>query len=150
MPTGCLARWQMLLAKFDIIFTTQKAVKGQAIADHLAENPRENDYWPLHTYFPDEDILFIGTVKDMKDECPHWRLFFGGASNTFGAGIGAVLISPEGRHFPATAKLQFPCTNNMAEYEACILGLKMALDMGIKELDVFSDSDLLVHQTLGH
>ena len=131
------------------MFTTQKVVKGQAIADHLAENLRNDDYQPLHTYFPDEDVLFCGVAEDMKEECPHWRLFFDGASNAFGAGIGAVLVSPEGKHFPTTIKLQFPCTNNMAEYEACILGLKLALDMDVRELAVFSDSDLLVHQTLG-
>ncbi|XP_071918873.1 uncharacterized protein [Coffea arabica] len=84
----------------------------------------------------------------MSEQYPGWRLFFDGASNSLGAGIGAVLVSPEGKHYPATAKLRFPCTNNMAEYEACIFGLKMALDMDIKDLIAFSDSDLLVHQTL--
>nr|XP_027118525.1 uncharacterized protein LOC113735729 [Coffea arabica]XP_027118526.1 uncharacterized protein LOC113735730 [Coffea arabica] len=148
MPTGRMAKWQMILSEFDIVLTTQKAVKGQAIADHLAENSRDNDYQPLHTYFPDEEILFIGAVEDMSEQYPGWRLFFDGASNSFGAGIGAVLVSPEGKHYPATAKLRFPCTNNMAEYEACIFGLKMALDMEIKDLIAFSDSDLLVHQTL--
>ena len=44
--------------------------------------------------------------------------------------------------------MQFACTNNMAEYEACIFGLKMALEMEIKELITFSDSDLLIYQTL--
>nr|XP_027095953.1 uncharacterized protein LOC113715852 [Coffea arabica] len=148
MPTERMAKWQMILSEFDIVFTTQKAVKGQAIADHLVENPRDDDYQPLHTYFPDEEILFIGAVEDMSEQYPGWRLFFDGASNSFGAGIGAVLVSPEGKHYPATAKLRFPCTNNMAEYEACIFGLKMALDMDIKDLIAFSDSDLLVHQTL--
>ncbi|XP_027178217.1 uncharacterized protein LOC113777381 [Coffea eugenioides] len=123
MLTGRLAKWQIVLSEFDIVFTSQKAVKGQAIADHLAENPRDDDYQPLHTYFPDEKILFVGATDDISEQSPEWRLFF-------------------------DAKLQFACTNNMAEYEACIFGLKMALEMEIKELVVFSDSDLLVHQTL--
>ena len=42
------------------------------------------------------------------------------------------------------AKLRFNCTNNVVEYEACILGLKMAIDMNIYELLVTGDSDLLV------
>ncbi|XP_071900998.1 uncharacterized protein [Coffea arabica] len=148
MPTGRLAKWQMILSEFDIVFTSQKAVKGQAIADHLAENPRDDEYQPLHTYFPDEKVLFVGAVEDMSERCPEWRLFFDGAANSVGAGIGAVLVSPEGKHYPGAAKLQFACTNNMAEYEACIFGLKMALEMEVKELIAFSDSDLLVHQTL--
>ena len=138
----------MILSEFDIIFTTQNAIKGQAIADHLAENPREEDYQPLHTYFPDEEILFIGTSEDMNEQCLEWRFCFDGALNSFGAGIRAVFVSPEGNHFPVTTKLRFPCTNNMAEYETCIFGLKMALEMEIKDLIAFSDSDLLVHQTL--
>ncbi|XP_027150330.1 uncharacterized protein LOC113750569 [Coffea eugenioides] len=148
MLTGRLAKWQIILSEFDIVFTSQKAVKGQAIADHLAENPRDNDYQPLRTYFPDERVLFVGATDDISEQSPEWRLFFDGASNSLGAGIGAVLVSPEGKHYPAAAKLQFVCTNNMAEYEACIFGLNMALEMEIKELIAFSDSDLLVYQTL--
>ncbi|KAK4713481.1 hypothetical protein R3W88_019388 [Solanum pinnatisectum] len=47
------------------------------------------------------------------------------------------------------AKLRFDCTNNMAEYEACILGLKMAIDMNVHELLVIGDSDLLIRQVQG-
>ena len=57
-------------------------------------------------------------------------------------------MSLEENHYPATAKLRFPCANNMVEYETCIFGLKMTLEMEIKDLIEFSDSDLLVHQTL--
>ncbi|XP_070020668.1 uncharacterized protein [Nicotiana sylvestris] len=67
-------------------------------------------------------------------------------ANFKGVGIGAVLISETGQHYPVFAELRFPCTNNMAEYEACILGLKMAIDMNIQELLVIGDSDLLIHQ----
>ncbi|XP_015054923.1 uncharacterized protein LOC107001359 [Solanum pennellii] len=47
------------------------------------------------------------------------------------------------------AKLRFNCTNNMAEYKACIVGLKMAVDMNVYELLVIGDSDLLIHQVQG-
>ena len=46
-----------------------------------------------------------------------------GASNALGRSVGAILISPEGNHCPFTAKLSFDCTNNVAEYEACVMGL---------------------------
>ncbi|XP_027151834.1 uncharacterized protein LOC113751886 [Coffea eugenioides] len=114
----------------------KKAIKGQALADHLAENSREDDYQSLHTYFSDEKILFDGASEDMNEQCPGWN------KSCF------ILLSPEGNHDPAAAKLRFPCTNNMAKYETCIFGLKMALEMEINDLIVFSDSDLLVHQTL--
>ncbi|XP_015086872.1 uncharacterized protein LOC107029958 [Solanum pennellii] len=47
------------------------------------------------------------------------------------------------------AELRFNCMNNMAEYEACILGLKIAIDMNVHDLLVFGDSDLLIHQVQG-
>ena len=43
MPTGKLAKWQILLSEFDIVYVTQKAVKAQALADHMAENPVDDD-----------------------------------------------------------------------------------------------------------
>ena len=147
MPTGKLAKWQILLSEFDIVYVTQKAVKGQALADHLAENPVDNEYKPLTTYFPDKEVLFTG--EDISEPYSGWRMFFDGAANFKGVGIGAVLVSETGQHYPISAKIRFSCTNNMAEYEACILGLRMAVDMNIKELLVIGDSDLLVHQVLG-
>ncbi|XP_070047133.1 uncharacterized protein [Nicotiana tomentosiformis] len=76
-------------------------------------------------------------------------MFFDGAANFKGVGIRAILVSEIGQHYPVSAKLRFPCTNNMAEYEACILGLWLAIDMNVQELLVIGDSDLLVHQVLG-
>ena len=55
------------------------------------------------------------------EEGSRWSMNFDGASNALGNGIGAVIISPEGYHTPFTARLCFSCTNNMAEYEACIM-----------------------------
>ncbi|XP_070022842.1 uncharacterized protein [Nicotiana sylvestris] len=60
MPTGKLAKWQILLSEFDIVYVTQKTVKGQALADHIAENPMNGGYEPLKIYFPNEEVSFIG------------------------------------------------------------------------------------------
>ena len=76
-------------------------------------------------------------------------LGFYGASNALDNGIGVVIISPEGCHTPFTVRLCFNCTNNMAKYEACIMGLKAAIDLGIKSLRVFRDSTLVVSQIKG-
>lgn len=129
MPTGRLAKWQILLTEFDIVYVTLTAVKAQALAYHLAENPVDDEYKPLKTYFPDEEVSF--SDKEVAQDPLGWKLFFDGASNMKGIGIGAVLISDEGRHYPVTSKLRFTYNNNMAEYEACILGLRLALDMGV-------------------
>ena len=64
--TGRIAKWQLLLSEFDITYVTQKAIKGQALADHLAARSLL-DYQPLKTFFPDEDLLLIeGEQKRRK------------------------------------------------------------------------------------
>ncbi|XP_070046693.1 uncharacterized protein [Nicotiana tomentosiformis] len=139
MPTGKLAKWQILLSEFDIVYVTQKAIKGQDVTDHLAENLVDKDYELLTTYFSDEEVYFAG--EDIVESYPGWRMFFDGATNFKGVGIGGFLISESGQHYPVSTKIRFPCTNNMAEYEACILGIRMAVDMNIKEHLVRGDSD---------
>ena len=78
-----------------------------------------------------------------------WTMVFDGASNALGSGVGAVIISPNGCHTPFTARICFDCTNNMAEYEACILGLRAAIDLRIKFLKVYGDSALVISQIKG-
>ena len=56
--TSCLAKWVMLLSKFNIPYVDRKAIKGQAIADHLADAPLVDEY-PLVMEFPDEHICLV-------------------------------------------------------------------------------------------
>ncbi|XP_070031618.1 uncharacterized protein [Nicotiana tomentosiformis] len=105
------------------------------------------EYEPLKTYFPDEEVSFVG--EDITETYDGWRVFFDGAANFKGVGIGAVLVSETGQHYSVSTKLRFSCTNNMVEYEACILGLKLSIDMSVQELLVIGDLDLLIHQVLG-
>ncbi|KAA3469376.1 Integrase, catalytic core [Gossypium australe] len=105
----------------DTLYVNQKTIKGSAIANFLA-NRALDDYEPLNFDFPNEDLMHVATTeKDAQDGHP-WKLNSDGALNVMGNGIGAVLISTNGYHFPFTSKLDFDCTNNMAEYEACIIG----------------------------
>ncbi|KAM3303830.1 hypothetical protein P3S67_014861 [Capsicum chacoense] len=76
-------------------------------------------------------------------------MFFDGAANFKEVEIRAVLVSETGQDYPISAKIRFPCTNNMAEYEACILGLRVTVDMDIKDLLVIGESYLLIHQVQG-
>ncbi|XP_070040522.1 uncharacterized protein [Nicotiana tomentosiformis] len=71
-----------------------------------------------------------------------------GEANVKGLGIEAVLVSEIGQHYLISAKLRFSCTNNMTEYEACILGLRLAIDMNVREMLVIVESNILVHQVL--
>ncbi|XP_057954124.1 uncharacterized protein LOC131148417 [Malania oleifera] len=143
--TGRMARWQMLLTEYDITYVTRKAVKGSIIAEYLADRA-VNDYQSMEFDFPDQDI---DSIDQEKEGNVGWMMLFDGATNVWGHGIGAVLISPEGKYYPVTAKLTFPCTNNIAEYEACVLGLQAAIDRGIKKLVVKGDSALVIYQLTG-
>ncbi|XP_057979093.1 uncharacterized protein LOC131165355 [Malania oleifera] len=118
------------------------AIKGSVIAEYLADRAVE-DCQPMEFDFLDKDINSISQEEEDHKGC---TILFDRAVNVWGHGIGAILISPEGEHYLITVKLTFPCTNNIAEYEACILGLQAAIDRGIKELDVKGDSALVIHQ----
>ncbi|XP_058075778.1 uncharacterized protein LOC131224261 [Magnolia sinica] len=144
--TGTIAKWQLLLSEFDITYITQKEIKGQALADHLAANSLP-DYHPLKTFFPDEDILFL--EGEEGPEADKWTLYFEGAASAKGSRIGAILNSPDDIPIPISRRLSFGCTNNIAEYEACIGGLKEAIILGVKKLRVFCDSQLIINQTNG-
>ncbi|RDX75264.1 Retrovirus-related Pol polyprotein, partial [Mucuna pruriens] len=78
-----------------------------------------------------------------------WTLWFDGASNLLGNGIGAVLASSTNQCFPFSARLGFDYTNNMTEFEACTMGIAMALECQAKKLKVFGDSALVIYQLKG-
>ncbi|XP_059627759.1 uncharacterized protein LOC132270603 [Cornus florida] len=146
--TGCISRWQMLLIEFNIVYVTQKLVKAGAIAEYLAENPTD-DYRPIETYFPDEAILLAMEEEEIEQEVK-WKMYFDGAVNKKGVGIGAIIVSNVNlMHYPIATKLKFYCTNNMAKYKAYIIGLQAALDIAIEKLIVFSDLELIINQITG-
>uniref|UniRef100_A0A2N9EQZ0 Uncharacterized protein n=1 Tax=Fagus sylvatica TaxID=28930 RepID=A0A2N9EQZ0_FAGSY len=142
--TCCALAWaSKKLRQYMLYYTTWLAIKGQAIADYLADYPSEQ-LELMDSEFPDEDVMTVD-----EDNHGRWKLYFDGAANSVGSGIGAVLVSPKGQQTPIAVKLGFDCTNNMTEYEACIVGLQAALEFGAYELEVFGDSLLIVSQTNG-
>ena len=114
-----------MLSEFDLHFRPQKSVKGRAVSDFLAEFP---------TGSPDTGGLEFSDEQIFQVDEETWKLYFDGAANKMGCGVGVLLVSPEDIHFPLAVKLVFEATNNAAEYEACILSLRVALAMGIKRL----------------
>jgi ribonuclease HI len=73
-------------------------------------------------------------------------MFFDGASSSEGAGPGAVFISPCQEVISLSYKLEFEVTNNVAEYEALVLGMRAAKEMGIEEVAIFGDAELIIQQ----
>jgi len=93
----------------------------------------------------------VEAASRVVERPPRVRLFTDGAArgNPGPAGAGAVIFSPAGHVMAKIGKFLGESTNNVAEYTGLILGLRRAKAMGLKELDVFSDSELLVKQLAG-
>ncbi|XP_017984423.1 PREDICTED: uncharacterized protein LOC108663676 [Theobroma cacao] len=140
-----IAKWEIGKMDFFVIrvrhhIYPQKAVKGQALADFLADHPIPDD-WKFSEDLLDEYVLCIEIPRP-------WKLYFDGAARQDGAGAGVIFITPEGEVLPYAFTLIENCSNNVAEYQALIIGLEMAVDMQITQLKVFGDSKLVINQVL--
>ncbi len=71
-------------------------------------------------------------------------MYFDGAFNQHGYGVGVLFIAPDGVHISLSVKLDFVATNNVAEYEACIVGLKALLAINVKEVEIYWDFALVL------
>lgn len=135
--SGRLAKWVMMLSKFDIQYVDKKAIKGQVIIDQIVEAPLHGNH-PLHIEFPDADVLNI-SVKQ-------WALYFDGSYTQHGSRVGILFVTPQGHTIPRSYRLMFPCTNNTTSYEALIIGIKMAVELKITKLQVYGDTQIVINQ----
>ncbi|CAL2256980.1 unnamed protein product [Prunus armeniaca] len=142
--SGRLAHWLLQLSEFDITCTTPKAIKGQAVIDMLALFP-EVEGSTLSKEVLGELPKMVATVTEEEP----WTLYFDGSSTSKGGGAGVVLINPNGHATALLFKLDFPCSNNVAEYEAFIMGLSTAREMGAERMKVIGDSNLVLSQLQG-
>ena len=76
-------------------------------------------------------------------------MYFDGVVNVCDNGARAILISPRDRQYLISIKLQFGCTNNIAQYEECTYSLEAAAKMKIKKLNVYEDLLLIICQVKG-
>uniref|UniRef100_A0A2N9IUA0 Uncharacterized protein n=1 Tax=Fagus sylvatica TaxID=28930 RepID=A0A2N9IUA0_FAGSY len=129
---GRLIQWSIELSEFDIDYRPRTAIKAQALADFIAEFTSKDDE-------PTENVK----------QASKWTMNIDGSSTKDSGGVGIVLKSPEGDIIKQAIRLQYPTTNNEAEYETLLAGLKMAKILGAIELDVRSDSQLVVGQVNG-
>jgi ribonuclease HI len=126
---GRIAKWSVELMGKTLAYAPCKAIKSQILADFVAE-------W-TDTQLPPPQI---------QAEC--WTLYFNGSVMKTGAGMSLLFISPLGEHMRYPVRLHFPASNNMAEYKSLLRGLRIAIEMGIKLLDVRGDSQLVIDQVM--
>src|SRR3977135_1488461 len=93
----------------------------------------------------------ISTPNASQDQEILWYLEFDGSVNKLGAGAGVWIHNTHDNHAEGHAyRLNFRCTNNMAEYEALLLGLKLLKVLGATKVSILGDSDLIIQQMKGN
>jgi ribonuclease HI len=144
--TGNITKWAAELAEFQLDFQPHHAIKSQVLADFIVE------WMPPPSALggpdPDLDPTPVEPRGSVFTE-PHWTLFFDGSARQQVGGAGVVLIDPSGDQVKYMVHLEFKATNNMAKYEALIFGLSTALSLGIHQLLVKGDSQLIIKQVRG-
>jgi ribonuclease HI len=126
---GWIAKWAVEIMDETISFAPRKAIKSQVLADFV-------DEW-VDTQLPTAPI-----------QPELWTMFFDGSLMKTGAGAGLLFISPLGKHPRYVLHLHFPASNNVAEYEALVNGLRIAIELGVRRLDARGDLQFVIDQVM--
>ncbi|XP_057533451.1 uncharacterized protein LOC130811240 [Amaranthus tricolor] len=120
--TGCVAALGRFLSK-----SADKSIKAQALADFIAES----------------------TLPYHPEPNQEWKLYVDGSSTQSASGAGLLIVSSAGVRMERAVRFEFAASNNEAEYEALLMGLRICYEAGAKKLSAFSDSQLIVGQVNG-
>nr|KYP36265.1 Pro-Pol polyprotein [Cajanus cajan] len=121
-----MTAWSVELSEYGIKYESRGALKAQCLADFIAE---------------------LTPSVSLEDQS--WILHVDGSSNTKGSGAGIILEGPNDMMLELAIKFDFRATNNQAECEALLAGLRLAKDVGVKKLRCCSDSKLITEQVGG-
>ncbi|KAL0455803.1 UNVERIFIED_CONTAM: hypothetical protein Slati_0919500 [Sesamum latifolium] len=124
--SGRLIKWAVELSEYDISYLPRTSIKAQALANFVSE--------------------MTGTTQEEVSEARPWLLHVDGSSTVQGSGAGIILATPQGNEMEFAVKFEFKASNNEAEYEALVLGMRIAQDVGASHLLAYSDSQLIVKQ----
>uniref|UniRef100_A0A2N9EQY4 RNA-directed DNA polymerase n=1 Tax=Fagus sylvatica TaxID=28930 RepID=A0A2N9EQY4_FAGSY len=139
--SGHISKWGAHLGAYDVRYRPRTSIKGQVLADFVAE------FAPEHSELPtiEEHPRSAEQIKEKN----WWTLYVDGTENSRGSGLGIVLMSPGGEMVEQAVRLGFGASNNEAEYEALLHGLKAAKRLGASFLNIRCDSQLIVNQLTG-
>ena len=124
---GRMVQWAIELSQFDIEYHPRTAIKAQALVDFIAEFT-----------FPDKDSL--------TNEAERWTIQTDGSSTQKMSGVGVVITTPDGKVLKYGVQMKFSATNNEAEYEGILMGLRLRKVLGAKNLLVQNGSKLVIGQ----
>ena len=126
--TGRVAKWGTILGAFDIKYMPRTSVKGQVLADLVAEFTECPEEVELGDEALEERLVGVASIQGL----PPWELYVDGTANQWGSRVGLVLVSPEKITIEKSLRLNVSATNNEAEYEALLKGMVMVQKMGGK------------------
>jgi ribonuclease HI/probable phosphoglycerate mutase len=118
------------LVEYDLHCEPIGSMKGQIVANFIVQHRIDKQL--------DLDVGYV-TFTPRK-------LHFDGSACRSGCGVGIIITSPSAEIFEALSRLDHKCTNNQIEYEALLFGLQILHDMGVKHVEAYSDSLLVVQQ----
>ena len=127
----------MELSSFGLKFESTSTIQSRALAEFIAE-------W---TPTPDEEV--IETITPDMEAPQEWIIYFDCAFSLQGAGAGVLLVASSREHLKYVVQMHFAreeATNNTAEYEGLLAGLKIVAELGIKKLIIQGDSQLVMRQ----
>ncbi|GJS94836.1 reverse transcriptase domain-containing protein [Tanacetum coccineum] len=135
----------------------RSAIKGKVLADFLIDTMAEDGSTQVKISGSDDTLAEgesrkdqeapeIKTLENLRIETDIWKLYTDGASNEHGSGAGLILIDPEGTEYSYALRLNFANSNNDAEYEALLAGLRIATKMKVGKMHAFVDSKLVANQ----
>ncbi|XP_024039539.1 uncharacterized protein LOC112098145 [Citrus clementina] len=136
--SGRILRWSLELSEFDIIFKPRSAIKAQVIADFIAEFANDSS--------GEGDLRYLSNTPSTDEGEQVWKIYVDGSSNSHGSGAGVIIIDPNKVKICYALQFGFKASNNEAEYEAIIAGLRMSKALGAKMVHIKSDSQLVVSQ----
>ena len=143
--TGRIALWNTILRAFDIKYMPRTSIKGQVLADLVAEFAEPPVEIVTEQRNVDEKLVSVIFAPGI----PCWKVYIDGAANQRGSGVELVLISLEKTIIEKFLRLGFLATNNEVKYEALLQGMAMMQKMGGKIVEMFSDSRLIIGQVKG-
>ena len=131
--TGRIAKWGTIFGAFDIKYMLRTLVKGQVLADLVAEFTETPVEDKSNKHCMDEKL--VGQIA--VQEPLQWKVYVDGVANQKRFGVGLVLISPEKLILEKSLRLAFSATNNETEYEVLLEGMSMVHKMGGNQLQYF-------------
>ena len=135
----------MILGAFDIKYMPRTSIKGQVLADLVAEFAKPS--LEGNGERPSMDGKSVGMIS--LQEPQSWKVYVDGVANQRGSGVRLVVISPKKIIIKKSLRLGFSTMNNEAKYEALQVGMAMVQKMGGRIVEIFSDSRLVVGQVKG-